>query len=73
MRLLLVGFALAGISLFVSTAVALAEKNPYTQYRYASCRCYFGPTDSAPTCVAETSCTSEGGRCGRKCPAQTGY
>jgi len=72
MRLWLIGFVLVCIGQTVPAA-AETMKNPYTQYRYASCRCFFGPSDDAPTCVPQVSCSSEGGRCGKSCPAQTGY
>lgn len=70
--LLLVGSMLAWIGLAVSLADASGVNNPYTRYRYASCACHFGPSDTNPNCVPKVSCYTQGGRCGARCPPQTG-
>jgi hypothetical protein len=72
MRLLLAGSALAWIGLAVSPAAADGVQTPYTRYRYASCICHFGPSDTGGTCVPKVSCYTQGGRCGARCPPQTG-
>ena len=72
MRLLLVGSVVAWIGLSGSPVVARDDSDPYMRYRYASCICHWGPADNAPTCGPRVSCYTQGGRCGVKCPPQTG-